>query len=320
GGTGGVGGGEKVSLWAGHPQCPSSLPSYFSGQFSSLPTISTFEESGRRVCWADNRGQRLSEVHEIEPGYRREDFALPGHIGFSTEACTRDMSKKEEKLLGVDDHKRLATVPIVPGVSPATAETRSRTDGGSTSGDSEGTMSDSENSLFGEPMASSPSSLDPLDKDPGVGSGVDRGGSSNGKGGSDGVGSGSKRRGVSGDGDGGGRTVGGSIQQTKKLQGGQRLPVEDHFRASDRFHDADYSADGDVDTDAKSDTSSVCYFSPTCDVTRNSHCSGSGAGVPNNSTATGSTSGGGGGGGDGSGKKDKMLGGRQGKGRDGERR
>lgn len=27
----------------------------------------------------------LSQVHEIEPGYSREDFATPGRVGFSTE-------------------------------------------------------------------------------------------------------------------------------------------------------------------------------------------------------------------------------------------
>lgn len=27
------------------------------------------------------------QVHEIEPGYSREDFALPGRVGFITEVC-----------------------------------------------------------------------------------------------------------------------------------------------------------------------------------------------------------------------------------------
>ncbi|CAN0166043.1 unnamed protein product, partial [Discosporangium mesarthrocarpum] len=149
----GAGRGKDALPWPpqGHGQGPSALPSYFSGQFSSLPTISTFEESGRRVSWADNWGQRLSEVHEIEQGYRREDFAFPGHIGFSVEPCRRDMSKKEEKLLSADDHERIGSVPVASVVQGSQQPTRA--DGGSTSGESEGTVSDSENSVTGEPLA-----------------------------------------------------------------------------------------------------------------------------------------------------------------------
>ncbi|CAM9860698.1 unnamed protein product, partial [Laminaria digitata] len=89
GGGGGVGGGQAAHRFA------SPSPGQ-QGATSLLPAVPTFEESGTRVSWADYRGHRLAEVHDIESGYSREDFALPGRVGFTTETCRRDMSKKEE--------------------------------------------------------------------------------------------------------------------------------------------------------------------------------------------------------------------------------
>ncbi|CAM9497070.1 unnamed protein product [Ectocarpus sp. 13 AM-2016] len=114
------------------------------GASSLLPAVPTFEESGTRVSWADHRGHSLAEVHEIEPGYSRGDFALPGHVGFITEACRRDMSKKEEQLLSLEDHERLAAAALESDVL------RGRGYGSGAGGDSEGTISDSENSTTGD--------------------------------------------------------------------------------------------------------------------------------------------------------------------------
>ncbi|CAB1108556.1 unnamed protein product [Ectocarpus sp. CCAP 1310/34] len=114
------------------------------GASSLLPAVPTFEESGTRVSWADHRGHNLAEVHEIEPGYSRGDFALPGHVGFITEACRRDMSKKEEQLLSLEDHERLAAAALESDVL------RGRGYGSGAGGDSEGTISDSENSTTGD--------------------------------------------------------------------------------------------------------------------------------------------------------------------------
>ncbi|CAN0000263.1 unnamed protein product, partial [Sphacelaria rigidula] len=93
----------------------------------------------------------LVQVHEIEPGYSREDFALPGRVGFTTEVSSpcalRDMSKKEEQLLSQEDHERLAAAALESSIL-LRGRGYSGTGGG---GDSEGTISDSENSTTGDP-------------------------------------------------------------------------------------------------------------------------------------------------------------------------
>lgn len=86
--------GVSAGLFVGDPAGQASRHHHFmkpslgggkQGATSILPAVPTFEESGTRVSWADMRGHRLAEVHEIEPGYSREDFALPGRVGFITE-------------------------------------------------------------------------------------------------------------------------------------------------------------------------------------------------------------------------------------------
>ncbi|CAM9379506.1 unnamed protein product [Chrysoparadoxa australica] len=112
---------------------------------SALPKIPSFGESSVRVTWADMCGQRLFDMHYIEPGYRRSDFSFPGHIGLGS--ARRDMSKKEEKLLSADDHARALLGRSCPRGVLRGGGLR---DNSSASGDSEGSnMSDSENSLTG---------------------------------------------------------------------------------------------------------------------------------------------------------------------------
>lgn len=39
------------------------------------------------------------QVHEIEPGYSREDFALPERVGFSTEVLYRETDRGRREIV-----------------------------------------------------------------------------------------------------------------------------------------------------------------------------------------------------------------------------